>query len=187
MSMWGKREEPAPQPPVSRPVVTPPPAIPVEPKVEAKKEPSPMSSSPFKFPEPESPKTSAVIGKGVKIDGQMFSKEDLYIDGEVKGNVECQDCKLTVGPNGKVEATVKARDVIVLGQIKGNVEATERIDIRKDARVIGDIKTARIVIEDGAYFKGSIDILKPDAKPAAAPRASQHTPTAPATGSVSTP
>ncbi len=92
--------------------------------------------------------------------GQIFSKEDLYVDGDVEGTIECQDNKLTVGPNGKLQAGVRAREVVVLGQVKGNVEANDRIDIRKDARLVGDIKTARIVIEDGAYFKGSIDIVK---------------------------
>jgi cytoskeletal protein CcmA (bactofilin family) len=127
-----------------------------------------MSSSTFKSPEPESARGAATIGKAVKIIGQIFSKEDLYVDGDVEGTIECQDNKLTIGPNGKLQAAVRAREVIVLGQIKGNVEATDRIDIRKDARLVGDIKTARIVIEDGAYFKGSIDIVKHDSKPATA-------------------
>ena len=67
-----------------------------------------------------------------------------------------------MGPNGRLQAGVKAREVVVLGMVQGNVEAAERIDIRKDAKLIGDIKTARIVIEDGAYFKGSIDIVRPE-------------------------
>ena len=74
--------------------------------------------------------------------------------------MEAQEHRVTVGPNGKVHAGVKAREIVVLGAITGNVEATDKIDIRKDARLVGDIKTARIVIEDGAYFKGSIDIIK---------------------------
>jgi cytoskeletal protein CcmA (bactofilin family) len=127
-----------------------------------------MSSTPFKSQEvPESARNAATIGKAVKINGQIFSKEDLYVDGDVEGTIECQDNKLTIGPNGKLQAAVRAREVVVLGQIKGNVEATDRIDIRKDARLVGDIKTARIVIEDGAYFKGSIDIVKHDPKAAA--------------------
>jgi len=74
-----------------------------------------------------------------------------------------------VGPNGKLQAGVKAREVVVLGTIHGNVEASDKIDIRKDAKLVGDIKTTRIVIEDGAYFKGSIDIVRPEAKAAAQP------------------
>ena len=108
---------------------------------------------------------SATIGKAVMIKGQIFSREDLVIDGEVEGTVEATDHRVTVGPNGKVHAGVKAREIVVLGGITGNVEAAEKIDIRKDAKLVGDIKTTRIVIEDGAYFKGSIDIIKPDAKP----------------------
>jgi cytoskeletal protein CcmA (bactofilin family) len=148
-----------------------------------------MSSSAFRGPEPESARNAATIGKAVKIIGQIFSKEDLYVDGDVEGTIECQDNKLTIGPNGKLQAAVRAREVIVLGQIKGNVEATDRIDIRKDARLVGDIKTARIVIEDGAYFKGSIDIVKHDAaKPASqgAPRPAQAA-TAPVTTTAATP
>jgi cytoskeletal protein CcmA (bactofilin family) len=94
------------------------------------------------------------------IKGQIFSREDLTIDGEIDGSVELHEHRLTVGPNGKLQAGVKAREVVVLGTIHGNVEASDKIDIRKDAKLVGDIKTARIVIEDGAYFKGSIDIVR---------------------------
>jgi cytoskeletal protein CcmA (bactofilin family) len=105
---------------------------------------------------------AATIGKAVKVVGQIFSREDLYVDGEVEGTVEALEHKLTIGPNGTVRATIKAREVVALGNIQGNVEATEKIEIRKDAKLTGDIRTARIIIEDGAYFKGSIDIVKPE-------------------------
>ena len=137
------------------------------------------TSTPFKSPETDSSRNSATIGKAVKIIGQIFSKEDLYVDGDVEGTIECQDNKLTIGPNGKLQAGVRAREVVVLGQVKGNVDANDRIDIRKDARLVGDIKTARIVIEDGAYFKGSIDIVKPDAAKAAAGAPAPTTASAP--------
>jgi cytoskeletal protein CcmA (bactofilin family) len=107
---------------------------------------------------------AASIGKAVKIVGQIFSREDLFVDGDVEGTVELMEHKLTVGPNGKVHSGIKAREVVALGTIQGNVEASDRIEIRKDARLVGDIKTARIVIEDGAYFKGSIDIVKSEPK-----------------------
>jgi cytoskeletal protein CcmA (bactofilin family) len=121
------------------------------------------------------------------IKGQIFSREDLTIDGEIDGSVELQEHRLTVGPNGKVQAGVKAREVVVLGTIQGNVEATDKIEIRKDARLVGDIKTVRIVIEDGAFFKGSIDIVRPEAKAAAAasPRPAVSTPPNPAPTPVS--
>jgi cytoskeletal protein CcmA (bactofilin family) len=104
------------------------------------------------------------------VKGQIFSREDLTIDGEVEGTVELQENRLTVGPNGRVQATVKAREIVVLGTVHGNVEASDKIDIRKDAKLVGDIRTQRIVIEDGAYFKGSIDITKPEVKAAPAPK-----------------
>jgi cytoskeletal protein CcmA (bactofilin family) len=137
-----------------------------------------MSSMPMRSYEPASPTGAATIGKAVMIKGQIFSREDLVIDGEVEGTVEAQEHRVTVGPNGKVQAGVKAREIVVLGAIHGNVEAAEKIDIRRDARLVGDIKTARIVIEDGAYFKGSIDITKSEPrpqKPPAPPQAQQTT------------
>jgi cytoskeletal protein CcmA (bactofilin family) len=118
--------------------------------------------------EPQGPAGSASIGKAVKVVGQIYSKEDLYVDGEIEGTVEALEHKLTIGPNGVVHAGVKAREVVALGTIQGNVEAHDKLEIRKDARLVGDIRTARIIIEDGAYFKGSIDIVKPEPAKAAA-------------------
>src|ERR1700716_1062607 len=132
------------------------------PAPQTSKEGIPMASMPARSFEPTGPTPggSAPIGKAVMIKGQIYSREDLVIDGEVEGSVELQEHRLTVGPNGKVQAGITAREIIVLGSIHGNVEATDKIDIRKDAKLVGDIKTARIIIEDGAYFKGSIDIVK---------------------------
>jgi cytoskeletal protein CcmA (bactofilin family) len=138
------------------------PAPPISP--EPKKEALPMSSAPLRTPDFQSNSGSATIGKSVTIKGQIYSREDLMVDGEIEGAIELNDHRLTVGPNGKVRAGVKAREIVVLGSIEGNVEALDKIDIRKDAKLIGDIKTARIVIEDGAYFKGSIDIVRAEAK-----------------------
>lgn len=164
--MWNKRREDEPARPYTPSAPSATPAAPsfAEPKKEAT-----MSSMPQgRFDDARG--GSATIGKAVKIVGQIFSKEDLYVDGDVEGTVEAPEHKLTVGPNGTVHATVKAREVVALGAIQGNVEAAERIDIRKDAKLVGDIKTARIVIEDGAYFKGSIDIVKPEPAKVAPPR-----------------
>ncbi len=123
-----------------------------------------------------------MLGKSVIVKGQIFSREDLTIDGEVEGTVELQEHRLTVGPNGKVLASVKAREIVVLGTIHGNVETTDKIDIRKEAKLVGDIKTARIVIEDGAYFKGNIDIVRAEVPRPVAPPAPkpQPVPAAPA-------
>src|ERR1035437_4050446 len=138
------------------------------------KEGIPMSTLPGRINEPhfDNRGGSAVLGKSVIVKGQIFSREDLTIDGEVEGTVELQEHRLTVGPNGKVIAGIKAREVVVLGTIHGNVETTDKIDIRKDAKLLGDFKTARVVIEDGAYFKGNIDIVRaevPKPQPAAKP------------------
>jgi cytoskeletal protein CcmA (bactofilin family) len=148
-----------------------------------------MSSMPQARFEPESRGGSASVGKAVKIVGQIYTKEDLYVDGEVEGTVEAMEHKLTIGPNGMVKATVRAREVVVLGSVAGNVEATDRLEIRKDAKLVGDIKTARIIIEDGAYFKGSIDIVKPEpakasAKPASQPAVAAHASASPAPASA---
>jgi cytoskeletal protein CcmA (bactofilin family) len=109
---------------------------------------------------------SATLGKNVSVKGQIFSREDLTIDGEVEGTVECHEHRLTIGPNGRVHAGLKAREIVIYGSIQGNVEALEKIDIKREAKLVGDIKTSRIMIEDGAYFKGSIDITKSAAAPA---------------------
>lgn len=131
-----------------------------------------MSTQPVRPVEPrvEAPRSgNAIIGKSVVIKGQIYGREDLTIDGEVDGTVELQEHRLTIGPNGKVVATIKAREMVVLGTVHGNIEIREKIEIRKEAKLVGDIRTARIVIEDGAYFKGNIDILRAEvAKPAAA-------------------
>jgi cytoskeletal protein CcmA (bactofilin family) len=179
VSVWNKqrREEEPSGPFNTNPIRPAPPA----PAVETKKEAttlSSMSSMPVGRMEPEPARGgSATIGKAVKIAGQIYSREDLYVDGDVEGTIELMDHKLTVGPNGKVHAGVKAREVVALGAIQGNVEASERIEIRKDAKLVGDIKTARIVIEDGAYFKGSIDIVK--SEPRVAPSQPRPQPAAP--------
>ena len=141
-----------------------------------------MSTLPGRISEPalESRGSSAVLGKSVVVKGNIYSREDLTIDGEVEGTVECQEHRLTVGPNGKVRATVKAREVVVLGMIHGDVETSDKIDIRKEAKLVGDIKTARIGIEDGAYFKGNIDIVRPEpVRPAAKPQAVAAPPVTP--------
>jgi cytoskeletal protein CcmA (bactofilin family) len=93
------------------------------------------------------------------VKGEIYSREELFVDGEIQGSIELQH-RLTVGPNGKVRATVKAKEVVVYGSIHGDVQSAEKIIIREKGSLVGDITTAGIVIEDGAYFKGSIDIVR---------------------------
>ncbi len=172
--MWNRRKEESPTPSTS----SQPPA----PSTLAR-EGIPLSTLPARNPDYESPGAagasvsssamsgrSASIGKSVVIKGQLFAREDLFIDGEIEGTVEMLENRITVGPNGKIVAGIKAREIVVLGTIHGNVEASEKIEIRKDAKLVGDIRTVRIVIEDGAFFKGSIDIAKPEPKTAPAPQ-----------------
>jgi cytoskeletal protein CcmA (bactofilin family) len=125
--------------------------------------PAPVAAPPPVQPfRPESPRAAAVLGRGVIVKGQIFSQEDLTIDGDMEGSIEVSDHRLTVGPNGKVQVDqVKAREVVVLGSLKGSVDASDKVFIKKDAELVGDVQTAGIVIEDGAYFKGGIDIRKP--------------------------
>ena len=104
--------------------------------------------------------------------GEIYSREELLVDGEVDGKLELQH-RLTVGPNGKVRATIKAREVVVYGYVQGDVEVSEKITIKKGGSLVGDIRTAGIVIDDGAYFKGSIDIVKSPPIVAAQPEAQQ--------------
>ena len=123
---------------------------------------------------PERPASAtAVIGKAVRIVGDVISGEDLFIDGEVQGTLQAKDSRLTIGPNGKARSDVKAREVIVQGQVQGNIEAREKITIRKEGSVVGNLRTAGINIEDEAYFKGSIDIVRAGetAAPVATPKA----------------
>src|SRR5437773_2248521 len=183
MSILKKGSQEEAPPPGPRPAAAPP-SSPIEPM---KKEATTLSSIPFKTPEPNSTCGQASIGKAVKIDGQIYSKEDLYVDGDVEGTIELQEHRLTIGPNGKVHSSVKAREVVVLGNIQGNVDASDKLEIRKDDRLVGDIKTARIIIEDGAYFKGSIDIVNPEpakGKPAAPPAQTAAPQAAPSTNAV---
>jgi cytoskeletal protein CcmA (bactofilin family) len=100
-----------------------------------------------------------VFGESMKIVGEVWSDEELYLDGDLDGKLNLRN-RLTVGPNSKVNANIKAREIIVFGAIQGNVESESRVSLRAGASIVGDIKTAGIVIEDGAYFKGGIDISK---------------------------
>jgi cytoskeletal protein CcmA (bactofilin family) len=179
--MWNKRRDEEPVRPYTPPGPSVAPTAPVAPSsLEPKKETTTVSSMPVNRFEPDTRGggNSATIGKAVKIVGQIYSKEDLYVDGDLEGTVEALEHRLTIGPNGSLHASIKAREVVALGTIQGNVEATEKIEIRKDAKLVGDIKTARIIIEDGAYFKGSIDIVKPEPAKVTQPKQPPQAPAA---------
>ncbi len=102
------------------------------------------------------------IGKSVHIKGELTGSEDLYLDGEIEGTIDLRDHSLIIGPNGRIKASISARDLVVHGKVEGNVNATGRVELRKSCTLIGDVGTQRIVIEDGAFFKGAIDIRDRD-------------------------
>jgi cytoskeletal protein CcmA (bactofilin family) len=106
----------------------------------------------------------AHIGRSVLVKGELSGSEDLYVDGEVEGSVELRDHNITVGPNGRVRANINAKEVVIHGKVDGNVAGTERVELRKSAVLVGNIVTQRIIIEDGAYFKGGIDVSKESSK-----------------------
>jgi cytoskeletal protein CcmA (bactofilin family) len=100
------------------------------------------------------------IGKSVVIKGELSGSEDLTIEGQVEGKIELQQNVLTIGPNGKIKAQVLAKAVIVLGEVVGNVTASEKVDIRDNGSVDGDLVSPRVAIAEGAHFRGSIDMQK---------------------------
>jgi cytoskeletal protein CcmA (bactofilin family) len=107
-----------------------------------------------------SDRAGARLGSSLHVKGEISGNEDLLIDGSVEGLIQLDERKLTVGPAAKVTADIIAREIVVYGNVKGNLRAKDRIEIKKDGSVNGDLTTARIMIEDGAYFKGSIEIDK---------------------------
>ena len=120
----------------------------------------------------------ATIGKSLVIKGEVSGSESLYIDGKIEGAINLPGNRVTVGRNGQVAANIMAREVVVLGKVRGNVHASDRIDIRSEGSLTGDVIAARISIEDGAFFKGGIDIRKPGTGDAKAGVAAVATPEA---------
>ena len=138
--------------------------------------PAPAFEPPGRTPPPTG--DQATIGKGLFIKGEITGSESLFVDGKVEGSITLPGNRVTVGRNGQVAANITAREIVVLGKVRGNVAASDRVDIRAEGALTGDVTAARISIEDGAFFKGGIDIKKADAKPgvAAAPLAASDAP-----------
>src|SRR5499427_1439605 len=140
------------------------PARPAEPERPTTSTPSApvMASEPPAAPRPVTTTTAdqATIGKSLVIKGEVTGSESLYIDGRVEGSINLSGNRVTVGRNGVVAANINAREIVVLGKVRGNLTASDRVDIRSDGSLTGDVIAARISIEDGAFFKGGIDIRK---------------------------
>ena len=135
------------------------------------------TSEPPPMPRPVTTTTSssdqATIGKSLVIKGEVTGSESLYIDGRVEGSINLSGNRVTIGRNGVVAANISAREIVVLGKVRGNLTASDRVDIRSDGSLTGDVVAARISILDGAFFKGGIDIRKAgktDARPEEAPK-----------------
>ena len=105
------------------------------------------------------------IGKSVVIKGELNGSEDLTIEGHVEGTIQLREHVLTIGPNGKIKAQVFAKSVIVLGEVTGNVTASDKVDIRDNGSVDGDIISPRVAIAEGAHFRGSVDMQRKAAQP----------------------
>jgi cytoskeletal protein CcmA (bactofilin family) len=149
-------------------------------------------------------RTTVNIGKSVVIKGELSGSEDLTIEGQVDGKIELRQNVLTIGPNGKIKAQVFAKSVVILGEVTGNVTASEKVDIRDNGSVDGDIAAPRVAIAEGAHFRGSIDMQragagagattkaadqkeqKADTKPAAAPAQPASASTSPSSTSGAT-
>ena len=151
--MW-KPNQPGPTPATPEPVRPTPPAT--TPAFSA----STTSSASGVIPNSE----QATIGKSLVVKGEVSGSESLYIDGKVEGAINLAGNRVTVGRNGQVAANISAREIVVLGKVRGNCQASDRVDIRSEGSLTGDVIAARISIEDGAFFKGGIDIRKPGAE-----------------------
>ena len=135
-------------------------------------QPTPSTSAPVVEPMPAAaPRNAALntqeqatIGKSLVIKGEVTGSESLYIDGRVEGSINLAGNRVTVGRNGVVSANINAREIVILGKVRGNLNATDRVDIRNEGSLTGDVIAQRISIEDGAFFKGGIDIRKPGQK-----------------------
>ena len=187
--MWKRDEAVKPTGPTQpTPAAAPPSAPP--PAAEAAR-PQPVTS----VDTPRGMEKTVNIGKSVIIKGELNGSEDLTIEGQVEGKIELRQNVLTIGPNGKIKAQVFAKSVIILGEVTGNVTATEKVDIRDNGSVDGDIAAPRVAIAEGAHFRGSIDMQRTGApktgeaksgepkgeqKPAAAPAAATTNQPAPA-------
>ena len=116
------------------------------------------------------------IGKSVLIKGDLSGSEDLTIEGHVEGRIDLKDNVLTIGPNGKIKAEVFAKSVVVLGEVTGNVTASEKVDIRDNGSVDGDIASPRVAIAEGAHFRGSVDMQRQGQKAQPQPGPGQQKP-----------
>lgn len=148
--MWKPRKDEEPQRPLPSPVTSP--VVPSKEVVAVD------------VPKYETRHEVAHIGKAVLIKGELSGSEDLYLDGEVEGTIELHQNCLTIGPNARIRAHVNAREVIIHGKVDGDIQGSERVELKRSAVLVGDIRAQRVAVEDGAYFKGAIDVQRGENK-----------------------
>lgn len=120
---------------------------------------SPATPTPYTPPKTFAPPMEqATIGRSMVIKGEVSGSEALYIDGRIEGSVRIADNRVTIGRNGSVTADIQAKEVVIMGEVKGNIECSDRLDIRSEGSLIGDVVTRRISVEDGALMKGSVQV-----------------------------
>ena len=136
---------------------------------------APAAAAPSAEPRAQLGRDMVNIGKSVIIKGELSGSEDLTIEGHVEGRIDLKDNVLTIGPNGRIKAEVFAKSVVVLGEVTGNVTASEKVDIRDNGSVDGDIASPRVAIAEGAHFRGSVDMQRAGAK-AQPPQQQQNKP-----------
>ncbi len=156
--MWRKIDEAKPSPPGISP------------------SPEPFATRPSSLGEPRPEVTR--VSKGITLKGEISGREDLFIDGELHGSVRLSDANVVVGPNGRVTADIEASEILVEGNVKGNLRGRDRVQIRSTGWVTGDVVTRCIVIEEGAYLKGSVDLIRPEEPSASLPPKVAASPTA---------
>jgi len=127
--------------------------------------PQKFSSNPTPYTPPKNitaPMEQATIGRSLVIKGEVTGSEPLYIDGRVEGSIHMDDSRVTIGRNGVVVANISAKEVVIMGTVTGNIQCTDRLDVRSEGSLIGDVATPRICVEDGAMVKGSVEVRNAD-------------------------
>ncbi len=160
--MW-KPNQPGSTPQTPEPQRPSSPATPASSSFETTSSAAPVRPAAASAAAPAGTGEQATIGKSLIVKGELSGSESLYIDGKVEGAINLPGNRVTVGRNGQVAANIMAREIVVLGKVRGNCQASDRVDIRSEGSLTGDVIAARISIEDGAFFKGGIDIRKPGA------------------------
>ena len=147
-------------------------------------EKSQFSSNPNHLPSKTvSPGEQATIGRSMVIKGEVSGTESLHIDGRIEGTVNLSEGRMTIGRDGSVAANISAREVVILGKVQGNIQCTDRLDIRSEGSLTGDVITQRISVEDGALLKGSVQVRAAEQKT----DKSQHTRAKPASAEPAKP